>query len=41
MHDAPGGHASIVLGATTWLPVFLEAVADVVDRLDHESGVAV
>ena len=27
---APGGHASIVLGATTWLPVFLEAVADVV-----------
>jgi 3-oxoadipate enol-lactonase len=41
VHDAPGGHASIVLGATTWLPVFLEAVADVVGRLDDERGVAV
>lgn len=25
-HSAPGGHASIVLGARTWLPVFREAV---------------
>jgi pimeloyl-ACP methyl ester carboxylesterase len=41
VHEAPGGHASIVLGATTWLPVFLEAVADVVARLDDEPGVAV
>ena len=23
VYEAPGGHASIVLGATTWLPVFL------------------
>jgi pimeloyl-ACP methyl ester carboxylesterase len=41
VHEAPGGHASIVLGATTWLPVFLEAVADVVGRLDNEPGLAV
>ena len=41
VHEAPGGHASIVLGAATWLPVFLEAVADVVARLDDEPGIAV
>jgi 3-oxoadipate enol-lactonase len=41
VHEAPGGHASIVLGSATWLPVFLEAVADVVGRLDDEPSVAV
>jgi 3-oxoadipate enol-lactonase len=32
-YDAPGGHASIVLGHEHWLPVFLEAVADVTRRV--------
>ena len=41
VHEAPGGHASIVLGSTNWLPVFVEAVADVVGRLDDEPGIAV
>jgi len=41
VHEAPGGHASIVLGATTWLPVFLEAVADVVERGHDATTVAV
>lgn len=36
VHEAPGGHASIVLGAATWLPVFLEAVAHVVERTEEE-----
>jgi pimeloyl-ACP methyl ester carboxylesterase len=29
---AQGGHAAIVLGATGWVPVFLEAVQNVTDR---------
>ena len=33
VYDAPGGHASIVLDQARWLPVFLEAVADVTGRL--------
>ena len=32
-HDAPGGHASIVLDHARWTPVFLEAVADVTGRV--------
>ncbi len=32
VYEAPGGHASVVLDAETWLPVFLEAVADVAAR---------
>jgi pimeloyl-ACP methyl ester carboxylesterase len=32
-YDAPGGHASIVLDHARWAPVFLEAVADVTDRV--------
>jgi pimeloyl-ACP methyl ester carboxylesterase len=31
-YEAPGGHASIVLGHDTWVPVFLEAVSDVTSR---------
>lgn len=42
VHVAPGGHASIVLGSATWVPVFLAAVADVVDRgRDRDAAVAV
>jgi 3-oxoadipate enol-lactonase len=41
VHEAPGGHASIVLGATTWVPVFLTAVADVVERGEKTTDVAV
>jgi 3-oxoadipate enol-lactonase len=41
VHEAPGGHASIVLGASTWVPVFLEAVADVVGRTRDEESLAV
>ncbi len=41
VHEAPGGHASIVLGAAGWLPVFLEAVADVVARTDAGASIAV
>jgi pimeloyl-ACP methyl ester carboxylesterase len=29
---APGGHASIVLDAARWVPIFLDAVASVADR---------
>jgi pimeloyl-ACP methyl ester carboxylesterase len=32
VHEAPGGHASIVLDHERWTPVFLEAVADVTGR---------
>jgi pimeloyl-ACP methyl ester carboxylesterase len=32
-YDAPGGHASIVLDHDRWTPVFLDAVADVTDRV--------
>jgi len=42
VHEAPGGHASIVLGASTWVPIFVEAVADVVGRVTPgETSVAV
>ena len=34
LYSAPGGHASIVMGARTWLPVFYEALADVTGRAD-------
>ena len=33
---APGGHASIVLRAGTWVPRFREALADVTRRADFE-----
>jgi 3-oxoadipate enol-lactonase len=33
VYDAPGGHASIVLDHDRWVPVFLEAVADVTERV--------
>jgi 3-oxoadipate enol-lactonase len=33
VHTAPGGHASIFLDADRWVPVFLEAVADVTRRV--------
>lgn len=32
VYEAPGGHASIVLGHDQWVPVFLDAVADVTSR---------
>jgi len=40
LYTAPGGHASIVLRAGSWLPVFREALADVTRRADFdvESG---
>jgi pimeloyl-ACP methyl ester carboxylesterase len=41
VHEAPGGHASIVLGAATWVPVFQGAVTDVVERCVAESRLAV
>ncbi len=31
---APGGHASLFLDASHWVPVFLDAVASVTERLD-------
>jgi pimeloyl-ACP methyl ester carboxylesterase len=33
VYDAPGGHASVVLDHDRWLPVFLDAVADVTSRV--------
>ena len=33
VYDAPGGHASVVLDHERWLPVFLDAVADVTVRV--------
>lgn len=38
---APGGHASIFLDAKHWVPVFLEAVATVTDRLERPDQVAI
>lgn len=38
---APGGHASIVLDHERWLPVFLEAVADVTGRVPAPRRMAV
>jgi pimeloyl-ACP methyl ester carboxylesterase len=36
VHTAPGGHASIVLGARRWLPVFREALAEVTARVEPD-----
>ena len=33
VHDAPGGHASVVFDVQRWRPVFLAAVAEVVERV--------
>ena len=33
VHEAPGGHASVVFDVERWRPVFLAAVADVVGQL--------
>lgn len=38
---APGGHASIVLDHERWLPVFMEAVADVTGRVPAPRRIAV
>ncbi len=35
--DAPGGHASIFLDATRWVPVFLAAADDVAGRVTSEA----
>ncbi|MBM9461227.1 alpha/beta fold hydrolase [Nocardioides sp. zg-536] len=35
LHEAPGGHTSVVFDVEHWLPVFLAAVADVVARTGH------
>lgn len=32
VYEAPGGHASVVLDAQTWVPVFLDAVQDIAAR---------
>lgn len=39
VYEAPGGHASVVFEADTWVPVFLEAVQDVAAR--RRSAIAV
>jgi pimeloyl-ACP methyl ester carboxylesterase len=39
--EAPGGHASIVLDHERWVPVFLEAVADVTGRMPTPRRMAV
>ena len=41
VRTAPGGHASLFLDATNWVPVFLDAVETVTARLDPSTGVAV
>jgi pimeloyl-ACP methyl ester carboxylesterase len=38
---SPGGHASLFLDADRWLPIFLEAVDDVVRRIPQQRDVAV
>ena len=38
---ARGGHAAIVLGATGWVPVFLEAVQNVTDRVTPGTRAAI
>jgi 3-oxoadipate enol-lactonase len=40
VYTAPGGHASLFLDAANWVPVFLEAVDGVVDRLDSSEEIA-
>ncbi len=41
VHRAPGGHTSLFLDADRWLPVFLDAVHDVVRRDQEQQRVAV
>jgi hypothetical protein len=41
VREAPGGHASLFLDAARWVPVFVEAVATVTERLRDPSDVAV
>jgi 3-oxoadipate enol-lactonase len=36
LYTAPGGHASIVLGSGSWLPVFRQALAEVTRRADFD-----
>jgi 3-oxoadipate enol-lactonase len=36
LYVAPGGHASIVLRSDSWLPRFLEALADVTRRVERD-----
>lgn len=40
VYDAPGGHTSIVLDHERWLPLFLEAVADVTSRVPAARRIA-
>ncbi len=38
--EAPGGHTSLFVDSRSWLPLFLQAVANVTDRLpDHRQAV--
>ena len=39
--EAPGGHASVVMDHERWVPVFLEAVADVSSRIPSPTQLAV
>lgn len=39
--EAPGGHASVVMDHDRWMPVFLEAVADVASRIPASKRLAV
>lgn len=41
VHEAPGGHASVVMDYSNWMPVFLEAVEDVTVRVRRAGLVAV
>jgi pimeloyl-ACP methyl ester carboxylesterase len=41
VYEAPGGHASVVMDHDRWVPVFLEAVADVSSRIPGPEQVAV
>ena len=41
VRTAPGGHASLFLDAASWVPVFVEAVATVTERLRDRSDLAV
>ncbi|HZJ07764.1 MAG TPA: alpha/beta fold hydrolase [Nocardioidaceae bacterium] len=41
VRTAPGGHASLFLDAAKWVPVFLDAVKSVTERLEPSSEVAV
>ena len=41
LFEAPGGHASVVMDHDRWVPVFLEAVADVSGRIPSSTQLAV